>query len=87
MRKRRWYEKFGRWLHDMWLCHRWIFARKLKEELDSAYMEYFPNPVKKERDESGRELYYRLGFIHAVEFIAKRMDIPLNHYFGEGPDR
>ena len=77
---------FREWMQE----HRLIFAGTVKRELDGLYERTFPRPWRadKERDEQGRELYYRLGFCKAIGEIGKRLNIPLTDYKNqEGPDR
>lgn len=88
MKKRTVFQKILRWLFNLWLTHRLITAKRIKEELDSAYAKKFLHkPIEKGRDEAQREMFYRLGFIHAIEEVARCLDIPLEHYFDGGPDR
>lgn len=88
MKKRTVWQKIFRWFRNLWILIRLVPAWRIKSELDSAYSRKFLHkPIEKERDEAQREMFYRLGFIHAIEEVARCLDIPLEVYFGEGPDR
>ena len=88
VKKRTVWQKIFRWFRNLWILIRLVPAWRIKSELDSAYSRKFLHkPIEKGRDEAQKEMFYRLGFIHATEEIARRLDIPLEVYFDGGPDR